>query len=102
MYEVYLTLDKERVHQCINTITFQFVNKNCPFLSEEIFEFALHFRIDIRNNFAKLKHPPCKTNKEQKTLSYIGPSFLINISETIKKKNHLKNFKHNVKSLYLN
>ena len=23
---------KKRVHQCINVITFKFVNKNCPFI----------------------------------------------------------------------
>ena len=28
---------KERVHQCINAITFKFVNKNCPFYLNEIF-----------------------------------------------------------------
>ena len=29
---------KETVHQCINAITFKFVNKNCPFYLNEIFE----------------------------------------------------------------
>ena len=33
---------KERVHQCINVIAFKFVNKNCPFYQNEIFEFALY------------------------------------------------------------
>ena len=62
---------KERVHQCINTITPNFVNKNCPFYLNEIFEFASHCIRDTRNSFAKLKHPFPKINTGQKTLSYI-------------------------------
>ena len=65
---------KERVHQCINAITFNFVNKHCPFYLNEIFEFSRHCRTDTRNSFAKLKHPFRKTNTGQKTLSYIFPS----------------------------
>ena len=38
---------KERVHQCINVITFKFVNKNCPSYLYEIFEFAQHCGIEI-------------------------------------------------------
>ena len=93
---------KERVHQCINAISFKFVNKNCPFYLNEIFEFAPHCRIDTRNSLAKLKHPFRKTNTGQKTLSCIGPSLWNNLPETIKKTNNLNTFKHNVKSLYLN
>ena len=37
---------KERVHQCINPITFKFANKIEFF---EIFEFSPDCRIDIRN-----------------------------------------------------
>ena len=47
---------KERVQQCINTITFKFFNKSSPFYLNEISEFALHSRKDTRNNFAKLKY----------------------------------------------
>ena len=39
---------KERVHQCINALTFKFVNDNCPFYLNEIFEFAPHCRIDAK------------------------------------------------------
>ena len=81
---------KQRVHQCIIAITFKFVNKNCPFYLNEIFEFALHCRRDTRNSLAKLKHPFHKTNMGQKTLSCIGPSLWNNLHETIKK---TKNFK---------
>ena len=38
---------KERVHQCINVVTFKFVNKNCPSYLYEIFEFAQHCGIEI-------------------------------------------------------
>ena len=50
---------KVRVHQCINPITFKFVNNSCPIYLNEIFEFAPHSRIDKRNSFAKLKHLFC-------------------------------------------
>ena len=74
-------------------------NKNHPFYLNEIFEFTLHWRIDTRNSFGKLKHPFGKTNTGQKTLSYIGPSLWNNLPETVKKMNSLNTFKHNVKSL---
>ena len=47
----------KRVDQCINTITFKFVNGTCPYYLKEIFEFAPHCRIDTINKFAKLKIP---------------------------------------------
>ena len=46
---------EERVHQCINAITFKFVDKNCAFCLNKIFEFALNCIIDTRNSFEKLK-----------------------------------------------
>ena len=64
----------KRVDQYINTITFKFVNNTCPYHLKEIFEFALHCRIDTRNKFAKLKSPFCKTNMGQKAISFVGPS----------------------------
>ena len=76
---------KERVHQCINAITFKFVNKNYPFYLNEIFEFAPHCRIDRRNSFAKLKHTFRQTDTGQKTLSYTGTSLWNNLPETTKK-----------------
>ena len=73
---------KERVPQWINAITFKFDNKNCPFYLNEIFEFALHCRIEIdTNSFSNLKHSFCKTNSGQKTLWYIGPSLSSNIPD---------------------
>ena len=47
----------KRVDQCINIITFKFVNSTCPYYLKEIFEFAPHCRVDTRNKFAKLKIP---------------------------------------------
>ena len=44
----------EKVHQCIHAIIFKFVNNSCPFYLNEIFEFALHCRIDTRNSFARV------------------------------------------------
>ena len=45
----------QRVNQCINTITFKFVNSTCPYYLKEIFEFAPNCRIDTGNKSAKLK-----------------------------------------------
>ena len=44
---------KERVHKCINPITFRFVNNKFLFYLNE---FSLHCRIDTRNGFARLKY----------------------------------------------
>ena len=44
----------KRVEQCINNITFKFVNNTCRYYLEKVFEFAPHCRIDTRNKFAKL------------------------------------------------
>ena len=44
----------KRVDQCINTITYNFVDNTCPFYLNEIFEFAPHCSISTRNNFSKL------------------------------------------------
>ena len=45
----------KRIDQCINTITYNFVNNTCPYYLNEIFEFAPHCGIGTRNNFSKLK-----------------------------------------------
>ena len=90
----------KRVDQCINNITFNFVNNSFPYLNE-IFEFAPHCRIDTRNSFSKLKNLFCKTNMGQKTISYIGPSIWNSLPDSIEKANSLNTFKHNVKNHYL-
>ena len=68
------------VDQCIN-----FVN-TCPCYLNEIFEFAPHCSIGIRNNFFKLKNPFRKTNMGQKTISYTGPSIWSSLPDSIKKR----------------
>ena len=50
-------LTSKIVDQCINTNTFNFVNKTCPYYLKEMFEFAPHCRKDTRNKLAKLNIP---------------------------------------------
>ena len=91
----------KRVDQFINTITYNFASNICPYYLNEIFEFSPHCRIRTRNNFSKLKNPSCKTNMGQKAISYIGPSILNSLPDSIKRANSLNTFKHNVKKHYL-
>ena len=65
--------NSKRADQCINTITFKFVNNTCPCYLKEIFEFAPHCRIDTRNKFAKLKIHFRKVNIGQRAISFVGP-----------------------------
>ena len=70
----------KRVDQCINTITFKFVNNTCPYYLKEMFEFAPHCRIDTRNKFAKLKIPfreitPFRKTKHGTVSYFISWSF---------------------------
>ena len=79
-------LTSKRVDQCINTITFKFLNNNCPHYLKEVFKFTPHCRIDTRNKFTKLKIPFPKTNMGQKAMSFVGPSLWNSLPELIKKK----------------
>ena len=72
--------------QCINSITFKFVNNTRPYYLKEIFKFALHCRIDTRNKFAKLKIPFRKTNMGLEAISFVGDSLWNSLSELIKKR----------------
>ena len=38
--------DNKKVHQCINAITFKFVNNACPSYLNEVYEYAPQFRIE--------------------------------------------------------
>ena len=76
----------KRVYQCINTVTFKFVNNTFPYYLKEVFEFAPYCRIDKRNKFDKLKIPFCKTNMGQKAISFVGPSLWNSLPELILKK----------------
>ena len=91
----------KRVDQCINTITYNFVNNTCPYYLNEIFEFAAHCTIGTRTNFSKLENTFRKTNMGQKTISYIGPSIWNSLPDTIKWTNSLNTFKHHAKKHYL-
>ena len=50
-------LTSKIVDQCINTNTFNFANKTCPYYLKEMFEFAPHCTKDTRNKLAKLNIP---------------------------------------------
>ena len=67
-------LTSKIVDQCLNTITFNFGSKTCPYYLKEMFEFAPHCRKDTRNKFAKLNIPFCKINMGQEAISFSGPS----------------------------
>ena len=68
---------------------------------KEVFEYASQGRISSRNNYAKLKVPFRKTTMGQKSLSYIGPSVWNKLPSSVKRKNSLNKFKHDVKKHYL-
>ena len=75
----------KRVDLFTNTITNNFVNHICPYYLNEIFEFAPHLRTGTRNYVSKFKNLFWKTNMEQKTISYIGPSIWNSLPDSIKK-----------------
>ena len=64
----------KKIDQCVNTITYNFVNNTCPYYLNEILEFSPHCRIGTGNNFSKLKNYFRKTDMGQKAISYIGSS----------------------------
>ena len=59
---------KERVHQNKNTLTFNFVNSNCPFYLNEIFELTPSYRINTKNNFTVLIIRLTRGRKRYRTL----------------------------------
>ena len=63
-----------RFEQCVISIVFNFINDNCQYYLNKVFEFAPEDNVSLRNNFLKLKEPFRNTNTGQKTLSFIGPS----------------------------
>ena len=74
----------KRVDQCINRITYNFVNNSCPYYLNETFEFTPRGRLSTRNNFSKLKNPFRKRNMGQKAISYIAPSIWNSLPDSIK------------------
>ena len=87
--------------KCVISIVFKFINGNCPYYLNEVFEFAPEGNISLRNNFLKLKRPFRNINTGQKALSFIGHSFWNQIPET-KKTDNLNTFKHNLKKHFFN
>ena len=43
-----------RFEQCVISIVFKFINENCPYYLNEVFEFASEGNTSLRNNFLKL------------------------------------------------
>ena len=74
-----------RVHQCINAITFKFVNNACSHYLNEIYDYVPQCRIESKSNFAKLKVSFQKTKIRQKGLPYIGLSLWNNLPRCMKK-----------------
>ena len=83
-----------RFGQCVISIVFKFINGNCPYYLNEVFEFATKGNISLNNHFLKLKQPFHNKNNGQKALSFIGPSFWNQIPETLKKVVDLNTFKY--------
>ena len=61
----------------------------------EVFKYASQGRISLRNDHARLKFLR-KTNMGHKSLSYVSPSVLNKLSDSIKRNISLKTFKHDV------
>ena len=91
-----------RFELCVISIVFKFINANCLYYLNEVFEFAPEGNISLRNNFLKLKLPFQNTNTGQKDVSFIGPSFWNQIPETLKKANNLNTFNHNLEKHFFN
>ena len=91
----------KRFHQCINPITFKFVNNAYPHYLNGVYEYAPQYRIESITIFAKLKVSFWKTNMEQNDLSYIDPPLWNNQPGSLKKTTILNTFKHNLKKQYL-
>ena len=72
-----------RFEQYVISIVFKFINGNCPYYLNEVFEFAPEGNVRLRNSFLKLNGPFRNTNTGQKALSFIGPSFWNQILETL-------------------
>ena len=91
----------KRFDQCINIITYNFINNTYPYYLNEIFKFAPHCSIGTNNNFSNFKNLFRKTNIGQKAIYYIAASIWNSFPDSIKRANSLNTFKHNVKKHYL-
>ena len=91
-----------RFEQCVISILFKFINGNCPYYLNDVFEFLPEGNISLRNNLSKLKWPFWNTKTGQKALSFIGSSLWNQIPEKLKKINNLNTFKHNLNKHFFN
>ena len=91
-----------RFEQCVISIVFKFINGNCPYYLNEVFEFAPEGNISLRNNFLKLKRPFWNKNTGHKALFFSVPSFWNQIPYTLKTAHNLNTFKHNYKRHFFN
>ena len=64
-----------RYEQCVISIVFKFINGNCQYYLNEVFEFAPKGNISLRDNFLKLKQHFQNMSSSQEALSIIGPLF---------------------------
>ena len=55
-----------RLEQCFISIAFKFIDGNCLYYLNEVFEFAPEGNVSLRNNFLKLKRPFRNTNAGKK------------------------------------
>ena len=69
---------KERVHHCINALNFKFVNNNCPFCLNEIFELAPPCRANTKNNFTGLIVRLTRGRKRYRTLVTLCGTIYLN------------------------
>ena len=63
--------------------------------------FATESNLQLRSSFQKLKCPFRKTNSEQYTLYYIGPTFWNQTPHTLKRSNNLNTVKYNLKKYFI-
>ena len=83
--------------QCVDSIVFKYVNDQCRNCLNEVFQTAPENNIQTRGSFLKLKCPFRKTNTGQMALSYIGATIWSKTPDTLKQKENLNTFKHNLK-----
>ena len=98
---IYWLLIKERYNQCINSITFEYFDFQCPHCLNEVFIKALASSSSLRDSYHKLQQPFRKTNAGQNFLFFIGPALWNKVSEEIKRTTNLNTFEHNFKKQYL-
>ena len=81
--------------QGINTETCNSVNNTFPYYVNEIFGFASHFRIGLRNNFSILKILVARLTWDRKEFLTLVPLYRTTCLTQFKMQIFLKTFKHN-------